>query len=300
MTSVMQHSTLLNKLISEKSEFSEHIVNNSIDFSEGALAALKIAFIQRKFYDLVEKYSTGETPVILEIKDGFVQKIANKLAENPNEALIVAIAGESACGKGYIQTAIIDAFNEHKHLINKNLKIANLKGDNFYHDLSAKITAEYGNLDNLLATDFGLLDRPEAVNLEELSRVLSLCTNCQEVKIPHYQFGTAKSIPDAITIEPSRLVLLDSIFALNEKLLDFVDIGVYIDASSETIKQRWFQRAPERNIFGEMARQQFEAVKEEAQKHIIPTSKNAHIILNGESTYEAIYEFTTDIIKAIS
>ena len=65
---------------------------------------------------------------------------------------------------------------------------------------------------------------------------------------------------------------------------------------SVPIKERFFKRAiEERNKDPEEAALQYADVTQKAQEHIVPTAKNAGIILSGEAPLEQSQEFFRDI-----
>lgn len=260
-----------------------------------SFGSLKSILIERSLNNLVEKYSTGNNPVILSVKDGFIKELAQKISSRTKRPTIVGVAGESASGKStFMSNAISDLEKQNQ----SSTPLASIiRGDDYYKDTKEQME-KAGGFEGLLKTGFSW-DKPDAVDLDKLGNDLSRLSMGNEVKIPKYDFVTSGSTPDAQLVKPSKVIVVDSIFALNSKLKNALDVGVYINATPETIKTRWFERTASRGKVGKEAELQFADVTEKAKEHIIPTSNNANIILNGEANIDTIKQFTADLIKAI-
>lgn len=247
----------------------------------------KEQILHKDLNSLVKKYMSGENPVILGTKDNFIFRICTDLIHRKN-SIIAGITGESASGKSTFFKNVQDAFNRQKPVIEV------IKGDNFYYDQS-----HLANKETLAADIFlkqgGSFDVPESVNLNLLNKKLFELKSGKTIKIPDYKFGVCISTPDKHIIEPKKIIFIDSIFALRPELKEALDIGFYVDCKPDVLRKRWFDRAPSRNIFGEEAEKQFKDVVEKAQKYIIPTKKQADLVLNGEASLDKVKEFVTEL-----
>lgn len=247
----------------------------------------KEQILEKNLSLLVRKYSSGENPVIKNVKEGFISRVCNDLIKS-EKSIIVGVTGESASGKSAFFENVKVAFNKQKPVVEV------IKGDNFYYDQSHLAAGKLSAADVFLEQG-GSFDDPKSVNLKLFNNKLLELKDGKTINIPDYQYGVCVSTPDKHTIEPRKVVCVDSIFALRPELEDVVDIGIYVDCKPEILRERWFERAPSRNIFREEAEKQFKDVKEKAQTYIIPTKEQADVILNGEASLAKVEEFVNEL-----
>jgi uridine kinase len=146
--------------------------------------------------------------------DDFGKNISNYIRVS-KEPFIIAIAGGSGSGKGFIAKIISKKFDS---LI--------IKTDDYYirdHNIKNK-------------------DIPEAINLELLRKNLESLKNNKKTEKPVYTFALKNDRTEII--HPKKVIILDGIFALNEKFLDSIDFKIFVDS----IEKKRFARRLERDI----------------------------------------------------
>ena len=311
-------SVILNNTVVQKYNFSPNIKTkqdlpqnqsavsaNSMQFSSAvsfaqkssAMPAISFGSLQgiilaKKIDKIIEKYSQGEKPLILSTKSGFSKKIANKIIEKPNKPLIVGLTGQSASGK---TTLLEQAEKALGGGVSGEKNFTVIKGDDYYNDISEQMKKE--GLESMFKSGFSF-DVPDAVELPLLRNDIEKLSKGETIKIPSYDFCSCARTPNAKTVSPSKLIVVDSIFALNKKVSGALDVGIFVQSSPKAIEERFFKRAiSERGKTPEAAALQFNDVTQKAQEHIVPTAKSADIILSGEAELEKVSEFYKDLAE---
>lgn len=232
-------------------------------------------------------------PLFLKIKDDFIFKMARKAVEMKNRPLVVGIAGESASGKTtFVQNtvnALVPKDRDGVYTI--------LPCDNYYYDMEQQLK-DLGGYDALFATGFSF-DTPAAINLELMKEHLIKLKNGEEIVCPDYDFVTCASNPNGELKKPTKILLNEGLYVLNEGLREIMDVKVYVFTPFEVIKDRWYKRAAIRGKSGKAADIQFANVNETAQTYIRPALEISDIVLNGVVSAEYISEITGKIYREI-
>lgn len=258
-----------------------------------SFGSVKSKILEKRIGQVVEKYSQGSNPFILDVKKGFITKLARKITQS-NKPVIIGITGESASGK----TTILKNMDSTVASVHSGEVVTStILGDNYYKD-ATHLYKKYGNFGGIMDSGYSF-DSPEAVNLDKLKLDLGRLSQGNPIKTPHYDFTNGSSTPNVHEIKPSKAIIFDSIFALNPKLKESLDVGIYVETPPHIIKERWYNRTAERNVVGEAADKQFKDVKEKAETFIHPLKKNADVVLSGTTTQETIKNFTKDFYDAI-
>lgn len=124
-------------------------------------------------------------------------------------------------------------------------------------------------------------DQPEALDLDLFFEHLEKLKSGEKVKIPEYNFKTGQPIFDKITIKPTKLIIIEWLFALNKKIETLWDLKVFVDL--------WVQSQILRRLFRDVERTGdkpknilkyfLDVVYKMHKKYIEPTKKNADLIL---------------------
>ena len=99
--------------------------------------------------------------------------------------------------------------------------------------------------------------------------------------------------------KPTKILLNEGLYVLNEGLREIMDVKVYIFTPFEIIKDRWYKRAESRGKTGKAADTQFANVNETAQTYIRPALEISDVVLNGVVSAEYIEEITSKIYREI-
>lgn len=235
----------------------------------------------------------SKTPLFLKIDNEFLFYLIQNILTLKNKSFVVAVAGESACGKTTFVKSVIEMFS---HLENQK-HYTSLSTDDYYFDTSKELKAA-GGFEGLFQTGFSF-DTPKALNLELLKQHLFELKQGRAIKSPSYDFVTCESIKNKILKKPAKIILTEGLFTLNEKLLDIMDVKIYIDTPFEVIKERWYKRAKSRGKEGKACDLQFQDVNKSAFQYIRPTRKNANVIVNGLASSDYIKQITGEIVNAV-
>ncbi len=232
-------------------------------------------------------------PLFLKIKDDFIFKMARKAVEIKNRPLVIGIAGESASGK---TTFVLNTVNA---LIPKDREgvYTILPCDNYYYDMEQELK-DLGSYDALFATGFSF-DTPAAINLDLMKEHLLALKSGQSIVCPDYDFVTCASNPNGETKKPTKILLNEGLYVLNEGLREIMDVKVYVFTPFDVIKDRWYKRAASRGKSGHAADVQFANVNETAQTYIRPALEISDIVINGLVSAEYISEITSKIYREI-
>lgn len=235
---------------------------------------------------------SNHNSLFISIKDGFIDNLAKKIVNNPAKAIIIGVCGESASGKTTLARMILNACLGDKSNIYTLLTM-----DDYYHDTSEQLK-QAGSYEALFESGFSF-DAPEAFNLELLREHIYKLEEGGCVYSPQYDFVTCQSIPGRNYKVPAKVVLVEGLFALNEKLRDMLDVAIYVHTPFNVVKDRWYKRAASRGKTGKAADMQFENVNNKANMHIRPCKNTADIVLSGLISAEYIEFMAEQVIGSI-
>jgi len=240
---------------------------------------------------IIENDSKQPAPVILSLKEGFLQKAIKLFKEE--KVVTAGIAGESNSGKTTLTEGIVEGIR----CVAGEKTVSVVNTDNYYKDFSA-LVKKLGGFIQVLQSGYSL-DVPKAVNLKQLRQDCKRLKQGISVKIPEYKRDdTGISIPDSIPINPAKLVISEGLFNLHPQVRDAFDIKVYMHTPDEVIKDRWYKRAG-KNPFDENPETHFhfQDVIAKTTKNIRPTKASADVILNGQASIQSAQELIKNIYK---
>ena len=262
-------------------------------FSDESNNAYLAQQIEKSLKEIIEEDMRSGQPLFINIKQGFIKKLALNIVSNPNARILIGVSGESASGKSTLATKVLDICLSDKH---KNLSTL-ITSDNYYKDASDKLK-EAGSYEALFEQGFNL-DEPQAVDLDLLKEDLKRIKDGEVIFTPEYNFFTIESIPHKIRKAPAKIILTEGLFVLEEKLRELLDISIYVHTPADIIKERWYKRAITRGKEGKAADMLFEIVNEGAKKYIRPYAKDADIVISGLTSEEYIKQIVAKIKNAI-
>ena len=239
----------------------------------------------------------SEKPVIKTVGENFIKNFAQKVTQNPNRNILIGLSGESASGKSEICNAIKEAAT------NLGVEIETISADNYFKDISALI-AKHGSVVGVIDSGYDL-DGPTNFDLELLRDDLKKLSEGKEVKIPKYSMdGTGISIPNAISKQPKKVILVEGLATLYEPVRSLLDAEIYVDIDAATQEARYIERAiATRNQTKEAALEQLKYVREAAAKYLLPKRNASDIIVDGASEIKRfanlIESLRTNILKNI-
>jgi len=180
---------------------------------------------------------------------------------------IVLVAWWTASGK---TSRVAEKINEHFD----DAQIISM--DNYYrgHNFMEEQKTLWNNLN---------WDQPEALNLELFYKHLSELKQWNRIFSPEYDFKT-EPVFDAIEIKPSKIIIIEGLFALDDSIAKLWNFNIFVDI--------WAHGQIMRRIFRDIQRTWekpqdimeyfLETVEPMHMKYILPTKKNANIVISNE------------------
>ena len=247
------------------------------DLTQKSGRELLAFYLQSKLKQLIAFDKKYENPVIVEVRHDFIQNFSKRLIYNPDKRLLIGITGASASGKSTICAQI------QRITQDLSMPVSILSTDNYFKDISSLIL-KYGSFDKLRDSGYDI-DSPNGFQLDVLYDDLENLSLGNDIKSPKYlPNGTGVSIPNAIPVKAEKITIIEGTATLFDGIKDIFDIKIYIEADDEIRKKRFMQRASsERNQDRENALKHWEYLIGAGQKYVVPTRKEADIILNGDA-----------------
>jgi len=179
--------------------------------------------------------------------------------------IVIGIAGGTGSGK----TTLAKRINEN--LPNNTCRIIPL--DNYYLDRSHLPPPEREKIN---------YDHPDAIESLLLIEHIKQLKNGVSVEMPVYDFATHTRKKDYIKIIPSRVIIVEGIFALYyEDLRRETDLKIFVDTESDIRFGRRLKRDIEERgrSIQSVYKQYFNIVKPMHDAYVEPTKKFADIIV---------------------
>ncbi len=184
--------------------------------------------------------------------------------------IIVAIAGGSASGKTKIARDIKNFFSE---------KPVILSIDDYYK--SKEFREEERKRGNYIN-----LDQPESINIDLFKNHLQLLKENKPIRKPVYSMIGEENREE--NLSPSKIIISEGLFTLNEKLKDEADVKIFVEAGTKgRLIRRVVRDVKERKRDpSEVIEYFFKVVEPMHQKYVEPTKKYADVIISNEYNEE--------------
>lgn len=246
------------------------------DFNQKAGRELLAFYLQSKFKQILAYDRKCESPIFNEIRPDFISKFSKRLINNPQKRILIGITGESACGKSTICCQIKDT------IACLNLPVSIVNTDNYFNDIS-ELIKQYGTFDELRDNGYDV-DSPESFQLDILKRDLEALSLGEDIKTPEYLVnGTGCSVPNSIPVKAQKIIVAEGMSTMYKDVKDVFDIKIYIETDHDQRKQRFFNRAVQRNQNEENAQKHWDYIKVAGQKYVQPAKTEADIVLSGNA-----------------
>ena len=147
--------------------------------------------------------------------------------------------------------------------------------DSFYKDLSHLSFDARGNQN---------FDEPSSIDFELFIQVVDTLYKGKDVKIPIYDFSQHIRSSGFQRIKPKPVIILDgTLLFTHPKLIDLMDLKVYVDAPDEVRLSRRIKRdVGERGrTHDSIIKQYSNSVRPMFDKHIAPNIKYADIVIDS-------------------
>ncbi len=184
--------------------------------------------------------------------------------------IIVAIAGGSASGKTKIARDIRSFFSE---------KPVILSIDDYYR--SKEFREEERKRGNYIN-----LDQPESTNIDLFKSHLQLLKENKAIRKPVYSMIGEENREEDLS--PSKVIISEGLFTLNEKLKDEADVKIFVEANTRSrLIRRVVRDVMERKRDpSEVIEYFFKVVEPMHQKYVESTKKYADVIISNEYNEE--------------
>lgn len=247
------------------------------DFSSKSGRELLAFYLQTKFRQILSFDSKYEQPIIREVDPNFIYKFSRRLINHPDKRFLISITGESAAGKSTICHEIAKVIEQ------LNMPVTILSTDNYFNDISTLIN-KYGSFDKLRDSGYDV-DAPTSFQLDVLKSDLQDLSDGLDIKCPMYlPNGTGVSLPNAIDVKSSKIIIVEGTATMYEDVKDLFDIKIYIETDDD-VRKKWFidRAVSERNQDLENALKHWEYIATAGEKYVKPYRKDADMVLNGKA-----------------
>lgn len=248
--------------------------------------------LEKALNDLFLKELNSADSIFIKISPDVVKKIAVFLSGMVSRPVSIGFCGETASGKS---TIVLDSIKTVRKFT-KNLKnsVTRINTDDYYYDRSEEVKLAGSFAEFTRNYD---LDTPQAIELKLMKEHIQMLLNNQEVFLPKYDMsGTAKRFDSYKLAKPSPIIIAEGIYALNEEISDIFDFKIYVDVDKSVQKERFFERAKQRNL-GDAAYEVFENAFQKARIYVHPCAKSADIILSGEKSRKKYCDFISSLFE---
>lgn len=208
----------------------------------------------------------------------------DKIEDKP---FLIGIVGGSASGKTTVCKQIIQL----GELDEKEVSL--ISQDSFYKNLSKKdkLLADAGKFD---------FDHPDSIDYDQLLNVLNDLQRMKTVSVPIYDFKNHARSKDTITVEPTKIVIVEGILIFNDpRIRNLFDMKLFVDTDNDTRLLRRIRRdIKERGRSVESVLNQWEKfVKPSFDEFILPTKKYADIIIPKGGSNGVAIKLIVDYLK---
>ncbi|MEM4641294.1 MAG: uracil phosphoribosyltransferase [Candidatus Pacearchaeota archaeon] len=278
----------LNEIIKRTKTLLERKKNKVIVNIAGASAAGKSTKINFLIQKLKE---TGFHALVLSTDDfykGVSRMIAEKLSNRFADSKIDWRKLEEVIRKITGNKRFSEKFSERDlELILKYLKSYSVSGA---EEIISAIKNEFENIN---------FDTPEAVDLESLAKILSELKKNKKVGLPVYSMEVSEPVGKR-NVDGSNynVILVEGIYALNDKIVQYADIKTFIDADKRTLLMRRFRRdvllGKRASFLPEIALwMTLEIVLPGYDKYILPDRKKSDFVLKDDYTGAETFDTKT-------
>ena len=140
--------------------------------------------------------------------------------------LIIGIAGGTGCGKTTVVNQIIEELPENEVVV--------ISQDSYYNDLSHLTKEERSKVN---------FDHPNSIDFDLLIEQITQLKEGKTIQMPVYSFVEETRLPETVTIEPKKVIIVEGILVLsNPKLRELFDMKIFVHADSDERLIRRLQR----------------------------------------------------------
>lgn len=199
-----------------------------------------------------------------------------------SDSLIVGIGGGSASGKTHFLNSLLSHFTEEE--------VCLISQDNYYRE-SSQVPKDKNGIFNF--------DLPESIDFRRFEDHIQRLKNGEQVTLKEYTFEGAFEAK-TITLNPAPIIVVEGIFAFfDPEISKMQDLKIFIDASEYVkIRRRIVRDTSERAYDLQSILYRWENhVAPSYERFILPTKKEANIVINNNSDFDIGLRILTVYLK---
>ncbi len=177
---------------------------------------------------------------------------------------MIGVAGPSGSGK-----------SEAARAVSSRVESLVLALDHYYRDLS------YLPVEERARQNF---DHPDSLDWPLIEQQLATLKRGEAILRPDYDFATHTRGAGAVRVTPAPVVLVDGIFALDERIRGLYDTRVYVDLEDARCLERRIARdVRERGRTRDSVIKQYTAtVRPMCERYVMPAREYADVVIRGD------------------
>lgn len=259
------------------------VLNWSIDHRVATVWQLNARITEGSFPDLVRESEEAYSLDIVRAADAILRR--------RHEVRVVIVAGPSSSGKTTTTIKISE------HLKNEGFDFVPFHVDDYFHDLDAHPTDEFGDHD---------YETPQALNLDMLNADLEKLLKGEEIIPPKFNYKAGKCEPGTkpMRLGPQQILLIDSLHGLFDGMTGSVPAenkfrlyiepllqmrgadGSYLRWTDLRLIRRIVRDQRCRNVTPTQTLEHWHYVRSAELRHIVPFVSTVDYIVNGSLSYE--------------
>jgi uridine kinase len=179
--------------------------------------------------------------------------------------MIIGICGGSASGKSHLARQLCDTL----------MDAIVLAQDSYYLDCSHLTEAERKTRN---------YDEPLAIDIPLLASHLATLRQGNAISVPQYDFATHQRKQDYLVVEPSKTIIVEGLFTLENELVELFDLKIFVEAAPDIRLMRRIRRdtAERGRTYSDVLDQYETLVKPMHDKHIQSKQDRADIIIRSD------------------
>jgi uridine kinase len=250
------------------------------------------------------------TPVFTQVKTEKLQQRVNgflaRQAQAPSHPtpFLINLSGGSSSGKSTVMNLLstsLQAQAQAHHQWNPERHgpvVETVEVDHYYRDYAQR-RKELGDVRFFRETN---LDEPAALTLEQAAQDVMRLKNGLATRGPLFDFTDSSRQEAASLRVPAPFLLYEGLFTLNNQpLQEFGDLRLFVEADESVRSERFWKRAPARNIRpDEGGWALHNRVMEMHNQHVQPSKPHADLVLNGNLPLEKIENAVQSLASLLS
>lgn len=175
--------------------------------------------------------------------------------------ILIGIAGGSGSGKTWLARRILEKVGAGVGLVSMD---------------------QYFRTEAVRSPERTNYDHPSHLDIDRLADDLRRVKAGEPVTLPDYDFRTMTQTPDAISLPPSNVVIVEGLFVLSAPIVDLLDFKCFLEVDQDQrLIGRLLRDVHERGITGDRTIDHYQRyVRPSYEVFVKPTKHNADIVVD--------------------